>query len=214
MRRELVVAGLACALVLAGCDTGGGSKHATESGRTSTTRRGSSTSRSTTTSLPDSSSSAPSVTSICHFNGSTSELRNGLSTATELLSDVSTATAPCQDTITFTFLPSAAPQPSYDIDYTDGPFTDSAGRPVKPPGTAYLRVRFSPAWIADMSQPSAPLIYTGPKVIAATGSKVVRGLALYAAEEGVVGWIVGIDGTHPIDVDASPGRVVVAVSNS
>lgn len=213
MRRVVVAAGLACALVLAGCDSGGGSKHATESGRTSTSRRGPSSARSTTTSLPDGFSSAPSATTICHFNGSTSELRNGLSTVTELLSGVTTAAAPCEDTITFTFLPSAAPQPSYDIDYTDGPFTDSAGRPVKPPGTAYLRVRFSPAWIADMSQPSAPLTYTGPKVIAATGSKVVRGLALYAAEEGVVGWIVGIDGTHPIEVDASPGRVVIAVSN-
>lgn len=213
MRRVVVAAGLSLALVLAGCDSGGGSKHATESGRTSTTGAKAATSTSTTT-LPGSSSSVPSQTTVCHFNGSTSEQRNGLSTATELLLGVTTGTAPCEDTITFTFLPSAAPQPSYDIDYTDGPFTDSAGRPVKPPGTAYLRVRFSPAWIADMSQPSAPLIYTGPKVIAATGSKVVRGLALYAAEEGVVGWIVGIDGTHPIDVDASPGRVVVAVSNS
>jgi len=148
----------------------------------------------------------------CHFAGSTSPQRNALASENQLLSGVTTGTVPCQDTLTFTFLPSAAPAPSYVIDYASGPFADSAGRRVRPPGTAYLRVRFEPASIADFEQPSAPLTYTGPRVITSMGTKVVRGLAIYAAEEGVVGWIVGIDGTHPIKVDAAPGRVSIAVS--
>ena len=203
MVRVVVVAAVAGALVLAGCDGGGGSTGATDAGRTSTTRSGSSTTTSTST---------PSDTARCHFAGSTSPQRNALAPENQLLSGVTTGTAPCQDTVTFTFLPSAAPAPSYVIDYASGPFADSAGRRVKPPGSAYLRVRFEPASIADFDQPSAPLTYTGPRVISSTGTKVVRGLAIYAAEEGVVGWIVGIDGTHPIKVDAAPGRISIAVS--
>jgi hypothetical protein len=201
--RVVPVAAVAAALVLAGCD-GGGSKGASDAGRTSTTR---------STSTKPSSTSSPSTTVLCRFGGSTSPQRNAVVTDNQLLSAVTTGTAPCEDTVTFTFLPSAAPAPSYVIEYSAGPFADSAGRRVKPPGTAYLRVRFQPAWIADFDQPSAPLTYTGPRVISPTGTKVVRGLAIYAAEEGVVGWIVGLDGRHPIKVDASPGRVSIAVSS-
>jgi hypothetical protein len=150
---------------------------------------------------------------LCRFAGSTSPQRNAPVPGNQLLSGVTTGTAPCQDTMTFTFLPSAAPAPSYVIDYAAGPFADSAGRRVKPPGTAYLRVKFQPASIADFDQPSAPLTYRGPRVITPTATKVVRGLAIYTAEEGVVGWIVGIDGKHPIEVDASPGRVSIAVNS-
>lgn len=208
----VVVAAVAAALVLAGCDGGGGSKAATDAGRTSTTRPRSSQTASTAAGLPDGfSTSTPSGTALCHFAGSTSPQRNAPAAENQLLSGVTTGTAPCQDTVTFTFLPRAAPAPSYVVDYATGPFADSAGRRVKPPGTAYLRVRFQPASIADFSQPSAPLTYTGPRVITSTGTKVVRGLAIYAAEEGVVGWIVGIDGTHPVKVDATPGRVSIAV---
>ncbi len=203
----------ALALVLGGCD-GGGSRGVTDAGRTSTTRAPESKTTPTTAGLPGSfAPGTPSTTVRCHVAGSTSKQRNALVADNQLLSGVTTATAPCQDTVTFTFLPSAAPAPSYVIDYAAGPFADSAGRPVKPPGSASLRVRFQPASIADFDQPSAPLTYRGPRVITPTDTKVVRGLAIYAAEEGVVGWIVGIDGRHPIEVDAGPGRVSIAVSN-
>ena len=98
------------------------------------------------------------------------------------------------------------------IDYADGPFMNTAGTPVKPPGTAYLRVRFHPAWIVDVNAPNAPLTYTGPHVITPTGTHVVRGLALYDSFEAMVGWIIGLDGTHPIEVDAGPGKVTITVS--
>jgi hypothetical protein len=218
MRRVLVAAGLSCVVVLAGCG-GGGSKDANKSESTSTKTADSSKTTSTTASGGSGAgsgagggSTATTLDPSCHFVGATSEQRNGLSTQDQYLSGVNTTSDLCTDQVSFTFLPSTVPAPSYVIDYADGPFTDSAGTPVKPPGTAYLRVRFQPAWIANLNAPNAPLTYTGPRVITPTGTHVIRGLALYDAAEGVVGWIIGLDGTHPIEVDGSPGRVTVTVS--
>jgi hypothetical protein len=217
MGRVLVAAGLSLVVVLAGCGSEGGSKDATKSGSTSTkTAKPSKTSPTTASGGTGAGSgggtTATTLDPSCHFVGATSEQRNGLVAQDQLLSGVATTSDLCTDQVTFTFLPSAAPAPSYVIDYADGPFTDSAGTPVKPPGTTYLRVRFQPAWIADLNAPNAPLTYTGPRVITPTGTHVIRGLALYDASEAVVGWIVGLDGTHPIEVDGSPGRVTLTVS--
>ena len=219
MGRVLVAAGLSVVVVLAGCGSDGGSKDATKSGSTSTKTGKPSKSPSTIasggTGAGSGSGAGTTGTTLdpsCHFAGATSEQRNGLVTQDQLLSGVTTTSDLCTDQVTFTFLPSAAPAPSYVIDYADGPFTDTAGTPVKPPGTTYLRVRFQPAWIADLNAPNAPLTYTGPRVITPASSHVIRGLALYDANEGVVGWIIGLDGTHPIEVDGAPGRVTVTVS--
>ncbi len=216
MRRVVVAAGLSLVVVMAACGSDGGSTKSTESGSTST--RTGKAKASSTSSATAGDTAAGSVTTTttanpaCHFVGATSEQRNQLVAQDQLLSAVTTSSDACTDRITFTFLPSAAPAPSYVVDYADGPFTDSAGRPVKPAGTTYLRVRFQPAWIADLNAPNAPATYTGPRVITPTGAHVVQGLALYDASEGVVGWVVGLDGTHPVEVDAGPGRVTVTVS--
>ncbi len=134
-------------------------------------------------------------------------MRNGRSPRPSCSPDVTTATDGCDDTITFTFLPSTAPAPSYVVDYADGPFTDTAGRTVKPAGSVFLRVRFQPAWIADLSQPSAPLTYTGPRAITAERARGrARARALRREEaRGRLGRRRST-ATHPFAVDASPGR--------
>jgi hypothetical protein len=129
----------------------------------------------------------------------------------QLLTDVTTATDGCIDTITFTFEPNAAPMPGYQVEYADPPFTNTAGQTVTPPGAAFLEVRFIPAWIADLNQESAPLTYTGPRSIAPTGLHAVRGLELYDASEAVVSWVVGLDARRPFEVDASSARVVLRI---
>jgi hypothetical protein len=136
---------------------------------------------------------------------------NALVAVDQLLTDVTTASDGCVDTITFTFRPNAAPAPSYQIDYADPPFLDTAGRDMTPTGAAFLRIRFQPAWIADLSQESAPTTYSGPRVITPAGMKSVKGLALYDAFEAVVGWAVGLDARHPFSVEASPAKVVVRI---
>lgn len=199
MPRVIVAAALACALALSGCGSDGGKKNATDAGSTS-----SSTVTSTT-----------STTVPCHFSGTVDPQQNALASVDQLLTDVTTSTDGCVDTITFTFRPNAAPAPSYQIEFAEPPFRDSAGREVKPAGTVYLKIRFQPAWIADLSMESAPATYTGPKVITPVGMSAVRGLALYEATEAVVGWVIGLDEPFgpkpPFSVEATPGKVVVKV---
>ena len=196
MRRNAVTAALALAMALSACGSNS-PKAATDSG--STTSSSSSTSSTTTTTV------------ACRLAGTTDPRENALAPVDQLLTDVTTATDACVDSITFTFRPSAAPAPSYRIEYANGPFMNSAGQTVTPAGAVFLKVRFQPAWIADLSQESAPPTYTGPKVITPTGMRSVRGLALFDASEAVVGWIIGLDAQHPYAVEASPGKVVVKI---
>jgi hypothetical protein len=195
MRRYVVTAGLVFALALSGC---GSDDKKADSGSTSSSTTTSSTSTTTTT--------AP-----CHFVGTTDPQENALAPVDQLLTDVTTSTDGCVDSVTFTFRPSSAPAPSYKIEYATGPFMNSAGETVTPAGAVFLKVRFQPAWIADLSMESAPLTYTGPRVITPTGLKTVRGLALFDASEAVVGWVIGLDAQHPFAVDASAGKVVIKV---
>jgi hypothetical protein len=138
-------------------------------------------------------------------------VQNALASETQYLTDVTAAPSGCVDVITFDFRGSAAVAPSYQIAYEPGPFVNSAGEETRPAGTALLKIRFEPAWIADLSQESAPLTYTGPRVLTPTGTNVVRGLALYSASEGSVGWVAGIDGQRPFRVEATAGKVVVTI---
>jgi hypothetical protein len=201
---RFVVGAIVAALVVAGCSSGddGPGRAAGKGDRTTTTTASStSSSAAATTTTP---SSCPTV-------GSTETKDSSRPAVDQLLSDVTTATDGCTDTITFTFQPNAAPMPGYQVEYADPPFSNSAGQAVTPSGTAFLKVRFIPAWIADLSQESAPLTYTGPRTITPTGLHSVRGLALYDASEAVVGWVIGLDGRRPFAVEASPAQVVLRI---
>jgi hypothetical protein len=193
----VVTAGLVSVMVLSGCGSSG--KRA-GNGSSTTSSSTSSTSTSTTT-----------TTAPCSFAGTTDPQENALASVEQLLTNVETATDGCVDTITFTFRPSSALAPSYRVEYADPPFTNTAGVTVTPAGTVFLKIRFQPAWIADLSQESAPPTYTGPRLITPTGLKSVRGVALFDASEGVVGWVVGLDGKRPFSVEATTAKVVVKV---
>lgn len=197
MRRVFVTAGLVLTLVVSGC--GGDDDPSAGSSTSSTSSSTTSTTSTTTTTVP------------CSFSGTTDPKENALAPVDQLLTDVTTSTDGCVDSVTFTFRPSSAPAPSYRVEYATGPFTNSAGDPVTPEGTVFLKVRFQPAWIADLSTESAPATYTGPRLITPTGLKSVRGLALYDAFEAIVGWVIGLDAEHPFVVEATPGKVVIKV---
>lgn len=199
MRRSIVPTILVTMLVLSGCGSDGDTK-ATDAGRTtSTTSSSTSTTTTTTTTAP------------CNFVGSLDAQDNTAPAVDQLLTDVTTTTDGCVDTITFTFRSNAAPQPGYRVEYADAPFMNSAGQTVTPAGAVFLKVRFQPAWIADLNMESAPQTYTGPRVITPTGMKTVRGLAMFDASEAVVGWVIGLDAQRPFAVEASSAKVVIKV---
>jgi hypothetical protein len=198
---RFVIGAVVAALVVAGCSSGDDS---TGGGR----RRDRTT---TTTAASTTSSTAVTTTTSCPTVGDTDTKDSARPAVDQLLSDVTTATDGCTDTITFSFEPNAAPKPGYQVEYADPPFLNSAGQTVTPAGTAFLKVRFIPAWIVDLTQESAPLTYTGPRAITPTGLHSVRGLALYDASEAVVGWIIGLDGRRPFAVDASSAKVAIRI---
>jgi len=119
----------------------------------------------------------------------------------------------CSDTITFSFR--AAPgagAPPYVIESASPPFAQAgSGEPITVPGRAFLRIKFQPAWTADVQ--TGVSTYTGPRRIEPTGAAVTRGLVLFDSFEGVVGWIVGLDssGAYTVTSSASPPRVTVTV---
>lgn len=171
------------------------------------------TTKATTTTVAPSSTTAP-----CNFAGTTAAQRRDATTpATQpfLLTAVRIAAAGCTDTVTFDFRPAGpAAEPPYALEYRSPPFAQAgSGAPVTVPGNAFLVIRFQPAWIADIDAPGSPPTYTGPQQITASGTSYVRGMALFDAYEGVVGWIIGLDGQRPVRVDetASPARLVINV---
>lgn len=171
----------------------------------------SSTTKASTTSTTTSTTTVP-----CNFAGTVAPQRRNSSTPTTfLLTNVTIAASGCIDTVTFDFTPDGpASEPPYQLEYKDPPFAQSgSGEPVTVPGTAFLVIRFQPAWIADITREGAPPSYTGPHEITATGTSFVKGMALYDAYEAVVGWVIGLDGQHPVRVDetASPPRLVINV---
>jgi hypothetical protein len=197
MRTVLLAVGLSVTVALAGCGGDDGDDTTPRTSRSSTTS--STTGPTTTTTAP------------CAFAGTTTPQQNPLASETQYLTDVTAVRDGCTDTITFTFRPSAAVAPSYQVAYEPGPFYNSAGEVVQVAGTAFLKIRFEPAWIADLSQESAPLTYTGPRVITPVGLNTVHGLALFDASEGVVAWVAGVDGQRPFRVEPSAGQVVVTL---
>ena len=188
-------------MTLAGCSSDDGHQAAPKT----------STSTSSSTSTTTVTSTTTTTTAPCNFTGTTAPQQNALASETQYLTDVTAVPNGCVDVLTFTFRGSAAVEPSYQIAYEPGPFTNTAGQEVRPAGTAFLKIRFEPAWIADLGQESAPKTYTGPTEITPTGTHVVRGLALYDANEGVVGWVAGIDGQRPFRVEPSAGHVVITI---
>lgn len=198
MRPVFVAVGLTLTMALAGCGSNGGEKTAVKTS-TSTSSPSSSTVSSTTTTAP------------CTFSGTTAPQQNALASETQYLTDVTAVANGCVDVVTFTFRSSVAAAPSYQIAYEPGPFRNTAGQEVRPAGTAFLKIRFEPAWIADLSREDAPETYTGPKAITPTGTQFVRGLSLYDASEGVVAWVAGVDGQRPFRVEPTAGKVTITI---
>ena len=205
MRRIVMLSVLAAAVALTGCGGDGGSGRA-ETDRAKTT--------STSTSSTTTSSSSTTTTTAhrtCPAVGTTDTKDSARPPVDQLLTDVAVTSDGCIDTITFTFRPNAAPAPGYQVEYDVPPFFNSAGDTVTPSGSAFMRVRLQPAWIADLSEESASPTYTGPRVITPTGTTWVRGLVLYDATEAVVGWAIGLDQQRPFEVEASSAKLVIRV---
>jgi hypothetical protein len=121
-----------------------------------------------------------------------------------LLTDVRSGSQPCADRVTFEFRDGAAP--AYTVEYQPGPFSlGESGQSLTIDGTAFLVVTFPHAAGVDLTDPAAPSTYTGPESIHPTGLTHVREIRRLEDFEGVLKWVIGLDGTRPFTVATLDG---------
>jgi hypothetical protein len=113
-----------------------------------------------------------------------------------LLHAVRTSGNRCTDVVAFDFTTKANAVPKCTVSYVQPPFSqDASSASVNVAGSAFVRVRCAPAYGYDF-ETGVPT-YTGPGRIEATGTRFVRELVEIGDYEGVLTWIIGLDGQHP-----------------
>lgn len=120
---------------------------------------------------------------------------------TALLSDVRTEARDGYDRVTFVFTNAV---PGYDVRYADGPVrADGSGDTVDVGGEAALVVRMDNALDADLSDPEAPMTYTGPQRLVPELPAVAE-LRRVGGFEGVLTWALGLAGEQAFAVSTLP----------
>jgi hypothetical protein len=154
----------------------------------------------TTTSVPASTTSTTvavtTTTLACPGVVTTEPIVTAKAGNTALLRAVAASGGRCGDRVTFDFTTKANAPPKCTIVYTAPPFSmDPSGAAVTVSGSAFVRLRCEPAYGYDFS--SGEATYTGPKRITATGTKHVKQLVQTGDFEGVLSWVIGLDGKRP-----------------
>ena len=133
-------------------------------------------------------------------------------TQTALLTDVRAARHEGFDRVVFQFRNAL---PGYDVRYVSAPIhQDASGKIVPIAGSHVVRVRMENALDADLTQPAAPLTYTGPRRLRPGTPEVVE-LARVGGFEGVLTWAVGLQDRVDFRVRTltAPARLVVDFRN-
>ena len=208
--RRLVVP-LACLVFgLGACSSG--KKHSTPATTTSAPAPASTTSSAAaTTSSTELAAASTVVTTTtapaCPTAGSTAVRSTLPRQPAALLTHVAVSTAPCTAAVVFTFRRHGTAVPSCTVDYRDGPFSSEAsGAPVAVAGTAFVLVRCEPGYGYDFEtgQPT----YTGPKrVVVPSPTSHVHEVVETGDSEGVVTWVIGLDGKRAFTITATGAPV-------
>ncbi|MCA0331829.1 MAG: hypothetical protein LCI03_18290 [Actinobacteria bacterium] len=105
--------------------------------------------------------------------------------------------------------------PGYRVEYTDGPvIEDPSGDTMTVAGDHVLTIRVEPSSRFDLIGRPDTQLYDGPTRIA-SGGGAVREAVLVGDFEGVLRWVLGVDGEQPFVVTelSSPPRLVVDVAS-
>jgi len=153
----------------------------------------------TETTLPNVVTTAPACASS---GGSTAAVTTGNQQVPALLNDVGVTSALCVDLVRFGFMTKANAAPSCAVSYQDGPFNaDGSGAAVSVEGNAFVVVKCTPAYGYDFD--SGKPTYTGPPRIKPKETRFVRDLVETGDFEGVLTWVIGLDGKRPFRVVAA-----------
>jgi hypothetical protein len=168
------------------------------------------------TGSPTTTSEATTTSTVsCDAADATADAKTGGTTVAEpsLLTAVRTGRQPCSDRVTFEFRDGSPPE--YRIEYESGPFTfGESGLPLTIQGNAFLVVAFPHASGVDLSEPAAPVTYTGPDSIIPDGLAHVAEVRKLEDFEAVLQWVIGLDSTRPFTVRVldGPPRVYIDFS--
>jgi hypothetical protein len=133
-------------------------------------------------------------------------------TDTALLTAVRAARHEGYDRVVFEF---ADDVPGYDVRYADGPVqADGSGDEVPVDGAHVVVVRMENALDADLSEPDAPMTYTGPARLSPSTPEVSE-LVRVGGFEGVLTWAVGLADRVDFRVTTltGPPRLVIDFRN-
>ena len=131
---------------------------------------------------------------------------------TALLTDVRAARHEGFDRVVFQFRNAL---PGCDIRYVSRPVhQDGSGKVVSITGNHVVQIRMENALDADLTQPSAPLTYTGPQRFDPATPGLVE-LARAGGFEGVLTWVAGLEDRVDLRVTTltAPARLVVDFRN-
>jgi hypothetical protein len=120
----------------------------------------------------------------------------------------------CVDHVVFDFTSTTTDPPGYRISYGAPPFSQSeSGAPLRIAGGGFIVVRLAPANTVDFL--TGKVTYTGPQRIPVANANHVRELVQGGNFEGVITWIIGLDGKRPFSVQATgttKPQLVVTIS--
>jgi hypothetical protein len=105
--------------------------------------------------------------------------------------------------------------PGYDVRYASRPIRqDGSGKAVRIAGNHVVQVRMENALDADLTEPTAPLTYTGPQRFRPATPEVVE-LTRVGGFEGVLTWAAGLQDRVDFRVRTldAPARLVVDFRN-
>jgi hypothetical protein len=116
----------------------------------------------------------------------------------------------CGDLVVFGFRPDKAAPPLCTVAYSNGPFAEAgSGQPVTVAGTAFLAVRCEPARTLDLVTNQTTYVVPANKHTVPVATHHVVDLVQTGDFEGVLTWVIGVDGQRPFHADATPGGALV-----
>jgi hypothetical protein len=153
----------------------------------------SSTTMSATTTTVSESTTQPTTAPCPPLSGGTQGVTTGPSASGSAnLQNAQLTSGDCTDVVTFTFAATTADAPGYRVEYRPGPvIRDPSGETETVAGTAYLFVRFEPAYGYDIN--TGQSTYTGPKRLPTTGALFVKDVVETGDFEAVMNWVIGVD---------------------
>ena len=159
-------------------------------------------------------SAAPTATPVASASAATCALPAAGALPSDRFTDLTVASGPGGDRLTFRFgnpsLPGPASPPQGSLEVASPPYSQaSSGAAITMTGEHVLALRFTGMSLSnDVGQPT----YDGPRELK-PDLEALRHAILFDASEGVIGWYIGYDGTGCVTLERNGDDLVLVIPN-